>query len=119
MDTAPAPPALAVAQPYRVLFVALFRLRWATLALVLGIAVLLPVPGRAGWPAWGLLLLFAGYTALADWLLRRWPGSLAHRARALLDLPVAALLYWLGADPGGPLFVLLALAVICAAVVLR
>jgi len=89
--------------------------RWATIAALLLITMAQPSMSSIGWPSWMLLGLFIGYCLLIEGLRRRiaWLRSLAHRA--LLDAPVAALLYALGAEPGGPLFVLLLLAVDAAA----
>ncbi len=93
----------------------LFRLRWVTLAAVLLLALPRPMAGRTTLPLWGLILLFAGYNLLIEALRPRvrWLQSTARVA--LLDLPVAAALYFLGSAPGGPLYVLLLLVLICAA----
>jgi signal transduction histidine kinase len=117
MDEPPAslPPA---AELYRFLSRALFRLRWATIALLLLLALALPGAGRGGVPTGALLLLFAGYSLLVEWLLSRRIGLRSLAGRVLLDLPAAGLIYLLGSDPGGPLFALLFLAVVCAAATL-
>ena len=93
----------------------LFRLRWVTLAAVLLLALPRPMSGRTDLPLWALILLFAGYNLVIEVLRARvrWLQSAARVA--LLDLPVAGALYFLGAAPGGPLYVILLLVLICAA----
>src|SRR5262249_32045275 len=93
-----------------------FTLRWVTIAVLLVLTMLEQKLGRAGIPSWGLIGLFAAYTLLADLASEStpWLRPLGHRV--LLDLPVAALVYFLAAEPGAPLFVPLFLAVVCAAV---
>ncbi|MDP9370623.1 MAG: HAMP domain-containing histidine kinase [Chloroflexota bacterium] len=104
------------AEPSRYLAQALSRLRWATIAALLLLTILQPATGRSGLPTWALLLLFAGYNLLLKVVQRRFPASRSIVRDLLLDLPVAGLVYVLGAQPGGPLFVLFVLAVVCAAV---
>lgn len=102
-------------EPHRFLSRALAWARWATIAALLLITFMQPVADNARFPMWMLVLFFAGYTLLLDGV-RRWiPAFLSLAQRAALDLPVAAVLYFLAAEHGGPLFVLFILAVDCAA----
>jgi signal transduction histidine kinase len=103
------------APPSRFLRHALFWLRWATLGALLVLAVAQPATSRAGLPIWAILLLFAAYNLLHD-LARGVIGEPPSFARAaILDLPATGLAYFLGAQPGGILYVLFVLAVVCAA----
>ncbi len=101
---------------YRFLRWALFRLRWASILLLLLLTFMQPTLGRGGLPTWVLVLLFAGYNLLIELLRSLVPRLRSYTVVALLDLPVVGLLYGLGAEPGGPLFLLLFLAADCAAV---
>ena len=101
---------------YRFLRWALFRLRWASILLLLLLTFMQPTLGRGGLPTWVLVLLFAGYNLLIELLRSLVPQLRSYTVVALLDLPVVGLLYGLGAEPGGPLFLLLFLAADCAAV---
>lgn len=103
-------------EPARFLHQALSRLRWVTIAALLLLTLLQPITGRFGLLSWSLLLLFAAYNGLSQWLLARWPALRSSGPEAILDLLVAGLVYFLGAQPGGPAFVLIILAVVCAAV---
>jgi signal transduction histidine kinase len=103
-------------EPSRFLGQALSRLRWATIAALLLLTLLQPITGRFGMPSWSLFLLFAAYNGLCQWLQVRWPAFFSFALQAILDLPVAGLVYYFSAQPGGPTFVLIVLAVVCAAV---
>ena len=107
----PTPP-----EPHRFLRRALFRLRWATILILLPVTFMQPTVGRAGLPTWALILTFAGYNLLVEVLRGRVSALRSYTVVALLDLPVVGLLYSLAAEPGGPLFLLLFLAADCAAV---
>ena len=107
----PAPPELD-----RFLRWALFRLRWASILLLLLLTFMQPTLGRGGLATWALVLLFAGYNLLVELLRNLVPRLRSYTVVALLDLPIVGLLYGLGAEPGGPLFLLLFLAADCAAV---
>ncbi len=103
-------------EPYRFVDHALFWLESATIAGLLLIALAQPTTGLLGLPTWGLVVLFAGYSLVAAFIQRRMSRSLRSFARRYVaDLPVVALLYFLGGEPGGLLFVLFFLAVDCAA----
>ncbi len=106
------------AEPSRYLTQALSRLRWATIAALLLLTILQPTTGRIGLPSWALLLLFAGYNGLCQWLQVNWPTLHSFARQATLDLPTIGLVYALSAQPGGAPFVLVVLAVVCAAVIL-
>lgn len=97
---------------------ALLLVRWATLALLLGLAFFEPDPTRLGWPSWTFILLFAVYAIPLDILLRRndWPRL--RRLRPILDLAVAGSLYLLNSVLGGTVYTLLFLIVVSAAAVL-
>ncbi len=95
---------------------ALSRLRWATVSALLLLTLLQPIIGRFGMPSWSLLLLFAAYNGLCQWLQISWPALHSFPRQAILDLPAAGLVYFFSARPGGPAFVLIVLAVVCAAV---
>lgn len=93
----------------------LFRLRWATIAALLLITLLMPNSSHVAFPIWMLVLVFAAYNLLHDLLRSRLPEHFSLAWLALLDLPVAGLLYFLGAETGGPLFVLFVLGIDTAA----
>ncbi len=100
---------------YRFLRRSLFQLEWVTFAVLLLVTLAQPTVSLVELPTWGLVLFFAGYTLLAQ-LLQRQLGSLRYFAwRYLVDLPGIALIYFLGGELGGPLFVLFVLALDCAA----
>lgn len=86
------------------------RLRWASIAALLVISLMQSVDGGTRFPDWMLALGFAGYNLVADVARRRSPGSHSFAWIAVLDVPVIGLLYLVGGQPGGPLFVLLVLA---------
>jgi signal transduction histidine kinase len=100
---------------YRFLDRTLFWLEASTIAVLLLITLAQPTTSRVGLPTWGLVLLFAGYSLVAALLQRRLHSLRAFAWRYVVDLVVIALLYFLGAEPGGPLFVLFVLAIDCAA----
>ncbi len=108
------PTLLAEPRPHRFLDHALPGLEWGSLAALLLITLVQPTTGRTGLPTWALILLFAAYLLIVE--------SLRHLVRRLhpftykyvLGVPVSGLIYFLGAEPGGPLFVLFFLTLICA-----
>ena len=86
------------------------RLRWATIAALIALALAQPSAGGRAGREWVLLSLFAGYNLAAD-LIRQTGARRAFAWIAVLDLPAVALVYALaGSQPGGPLFGLLVLA---------
>ncbi len=98
---------------------ALLQLRWGALAALLVVALLVPPrEGRFGIPTWLLLVAFTAYAVLYDIAGRRLARRHFFRWMALLDLPVAGVIYALGTVPGSLPFILLLLAVICAAIAL-
>ena len=99
-------------------FRAIRIVRWTTILLIFLLALVDPFQGRANLSTWSLVLVFAGYNLLLNLLRIRfgWLSSYAHTA--VLDLAVAGTLYLLGAEHGGPLYVLIFLAVVCAAATL-
>ncbi len=104
-------------EPSRYLTRALSRLRWATIAALLILTLLQPTTGRVGLPSWALLLLFVGYNGLCQWLQISWPVLHSFARQAIMDLPAIGMVYALSAQPGGAPFVLVVLAVVCAAVI--
>lgn len=100
---------------YRFLRRTLVRLRWGTVAVLLLITLVTPSTSRVGLPTWALVAVFAGYNLLTDVLGMRMPGLRSLTTGAILDLPMAGLLYFLAAEPGGLLFVLFFLGVDFAA----
>jgi signal transduction histidine kinase len=85
-----------------------------TLVLLLLLTLAQPTFGRAGVPTWALILLAIGYRLLVEFLRRHVRVLHAFTWKAALDVPVAMLIYVVGAEPGGPLFVLFFLAITCA-----
>ncbi len=97
---------------------ALLALEWGSLAALLLITLVQPTTGRTGLPTWALILLFAAYLLLVE-LLRHLVRRLhPFTYKYALGLPVSGLIYFLGAEPGGPLFVLFFLTLVCATVTL-
>jgi signal transduction histidine kinase len=94
---------------------ALTWLRWTIIATMLLIVLAWPVPGRLGHPLWPLVAAFAGYNLLVELARRHVPRLRSFAWVPFLDLPVAGVLYFLDAEPGGPLFVAFYLAVVTAA----
>ncbi|MEP7189956.1 MAG: hypothetical protein ABI901_12265, partial [Roseiflexaceae bacterium] len=101
---------------YRFLSRTLFRLRWLTLAAMLLLTFVMPTTTSIGVPTWILVCVFAIYNVLIDVLRRRWPQQFSFTLLAIVDLPIAAVLYFLSNEPGGPLFILFVLAVDSAAI---
>ena len=99
---------------HRFLRQALFRLRWVTIAALLLITLAQTDTTGVGLPGWALVMLFVAYNLLVT-LLQMRVRWLSFAWVALLDVPVAGLLYALAAEAGGPLFVLFVLAVDMAA----
>jgi len=102
-------------ETYRFLGRALPLLRWATLAVLLLLTLMRPAPSHGGVPNWVLVLCFVGYNLLVDLLRHQFSRLRSFAWVALIDLPVAGLLYLLSTESGGPLFVLFFLAVDSAA----
>jgi signal transduction histidine kinase len=103
---------------YRFLDRALLWLESATVAAVLLITLARPTQSRIGISTWALVLLFAGYSLLADLLQNRARSMRAFKWKYIADLPVTALVYFIAGEAGGPLFVFFVLAVDCAAATL-
>ena len=100
--------------PHRFLDRALLGLEWGSLAALLLITLVQPAAGRTGLQAWALVLLFAAYLLIVE-LLRHLVWRLRpFTYKYVLGLPVSSLVYFLGAEPGGPLFVLFFLTLVCA-----
>lgn len=105
------------AQPelYAFLLRALSLLRWVTLLALLVIAVAQPTEGWGGVPVWGLVLVFAGYNLVVEVLRLRLSARRFLMWMSILDLPLAAILYFVAGEAGGLLFVLFFLAIDSAA----
>lgn len=108
--TRPVPPEM-----FHFLGRALRWLRWTALAVLLLITLMRPPPSRSGVPDWAFILIFVGYNLLVDLAHRRSPRLRSFAWVAITDLLVAAALYLISTEPGGPLFVLFFLAVDSAA----
>lgn len=93
----------------------LLQLRWVTIAALLLITVAQSGGATGLLPEWILVLLFAGYNLVVELLRTRLSHIFSFTWLAILDLPVAGLLYLVAAEAGGPLFVLFVLAVDSAA----
>jgi signal transduction histidine kinase len=91
-------------------------MRWVVLAVMLVITLVWPLPGRTGHPVWAFVAALAVYNLGVEAARARVPRLRSYSWVPYLDLPVAGLLYFLDAEPGGPLFVAFYLAVITAAV---
>jgi signal transduction histidine kinase len=102
-------------RPSRLLNRLVFRIRWGTLAVLLLIALAMPRGDDTGIPTWVLVLSFSIYTGIIDLLHSYRLQSHVPLWLVSLDLVLVSLVYLLGADAGGPLFVLFGLAIISAA----
>ncbi len=100
--------------PHRFLDRALLGLEWGSLAALLLITLAQPTTGRTGLQTWALILLFTAYLLIVE-LLRHIVRRLhPFTYKYVLGVPVSGLIYFLGAEPGGPLFVLFFLTLVCA-----
>ena len=108
----------AESEPHRFLDRALLGLEWGSLAALLLVTLVQPISGRTGLPTWQLILLFAAYLLLVDLLRRLVRRFHPFTYKYALGLPVSGLIYFLGAEPGGPLFVIFFLTLVCATVTL-
>jgi signal transduction histidine kinase len=97
---------------------AFYVLRWFMVALLLLLALAVPVPGWAGLPSWVFVLVYAGFGLIGELLERHWDWPRFSALLAALDVLLAALLYVLGQDEDGPLYALFILAVLTAAATL-
>ncbi|MDQ3855770.1 MAG: HAMP domain-containing histidine kinase [Chloroflexota bacterium] len=100
---------------HRFRLTAQLKLKAVALAALLLLTLLEPARGRFGFPVWLLLLGFATYTAVWSAVSSRLGIERTEAWRGIMDLFVAAGLYFLGPDPAGPLFALVFLVVVCAA----
>lgn len=97
---------------------AIFWLRWSTLAVVLLLTLVVPIRTSVGIPTWVLVGFFAIHNVIIDVVRKRYPQRRVFIFLAIYDLLLAGVLYLLAAEPGGPLFVILILAVDSAAAIL-
>ena len=93
----------------------LFRFETVTVVALLLITLVEPTAGRTGIPTWALILLYLTYNLVVEFLRNRVPQLHGFAWKYILNGAVSALVYFLGARPGGPLFVLFFLSVACAA----
>lgn len=104
----------AESRPHRFLDRALLGLECGSLAALLLITVVQPTTGRTGLPTWALVLLFSAYLLLVESLRHLVQRLRPFAYKYALGVPVSGLIYFLGAEPGGPLFVLFFLTGVCA-----
>ncbi len=91
------------------------RLEWPALGALLLLTLAQPTTTRLDLPTWALVLVLAVYKLLVE-LLRSCVAWLQPFGRKYVaELPVNALVYFLAVEPGGLLFVLFFLSVVCAA----
>jgi len=107
--------AAGLAGPAEPIALALGRLRWTAVATMLLVALVWSAPGRTGRPVWLAVVAFAGYNLLVELIRHGVPRLRSFGWVPLTDLPVAAILYSLNHEPGGPVFVSFFLAVVTAA----
>ncbi len=102
-------------EPWRFLEDSLSRVRWITIFALFVSTLFEPTMRGHALPTWSLILLFAAYNLGVD-LCQSFTGwSRCYAYAAVLDLPVAGMIYFLGGEPNGPLFDFFFLAVVCAA----
>jgi signal transduction histidine kinase len=102
--------------PQRFLRWCFSSLRLATIGVLLLVTLMQPAQGRFGLALEFNILIFAGYTLAMEVVRARVNVRAVYTWICILDLPVVLGLYALGAAPGGLLFVLVFLAVVCAAI---
>lgn len=99
----------------RIIARVLAPVRWVTIVAIFLLSLSHPLTGRLGEPTWMLVVIFAGYSAAADVIRRRFARWRSPTARAFLDLLVVTALYIVAASPGGPVFALFVLVTVSAA----
>lgn len=92
----------------------LFPFELATLVILLVLTWIQPGVGRMAVPTWGLILISIGYRLVVEFLRSNFRVLHVFTWKYLLDVPVAAVTYYVGIEAGGPLFVLFFLAITCA-----
>ena len=92
--------------------------RWTVLAAMLLISLAWPIASRTGHPLWPFVAVFGLYNLGVELLRRRFSRLSGFGWVPYADLPVAGLLYYLDAEPGGPLFLGFYVAVATAGVTL-
>lgn len=93
----------------------LFQFETATLTALLLVTLVQSTIGRIGIPTWLLVLGYLVYSLVVEFIRNRIPQLHAFLHKYVLNLLVSAFVYFLGAGPGGPLFILFLLDVACAA----
>ena len=114
MEQAPDAALPAESPLHRFLDRTLFQFEATTLVALLLVTFVQPTVGRAGIPTWGLVLGYLGYSLVVELVRNRIPQLHAFLHKYVLTLLVSAFVYFLGASPGGALFVLFFLVVACA-----
>ena len=94
----------------------LSAVRWVVLAAMLLISLAWPITSRTGHPLWPFVLAFGIYNLLVELLRWRFDRLASFTWVAYADLLVAGTLYYLDAEPGGPLFLGFYVAVATASV---
>ncbi|HSH79222.1 MAG TPA: histidine kinase dimerization/phospho-acceptor domain-containing protein [Herpetosiphonaceae bacterium] len=115
LDQAPDAALPAESTLHRFLDRSLFQFETATLAALLLVTLVQSTAGRLGIPTWILVLGFLVYNLLVEFVRSRVTRLHAFLHKYVLSLLVSAVVYFLGAGPGGPLFILFLLDVACAA----
>ena len=107
---------LDVRDPHRFLGWCFYLLRIGTVLALLLVTLTQPVRGRLDYIIELNILLFVAYNILLEVVRSRIPLLRSFAWVCVLDLPVVLLVYSLDAAPGGLLFVLVFLDVVCAAI---
>jgi signal transduction histidine kinase len=92
----------------------LSAVRWLILAGLLLITVLWPFSSRTGYPLWILVLGAIAYNLLAEGLRRYVPAMRSYARIAILDLLVAAIVFYFDYEPNGPMFIMFYIGLISA-----
>lgn len=90
-------------------------LRWLILGSILFITILWPFTTRTGHQVWQLIVLFMLYNLGIEFIRRLVPRLRSFGTIAIVDIVATAMVFYLDYEPGGPLFVLFYLGLICAA----
>ena len=107
---------LTTEDPHRFLGWCFYLLRVTTVVMLLLVTSIQSSQGRFGYNVEINILLFALYNLVLELVRRRIPALRSFAWTCILDLPVVLLVYAFGAAPGGLLFVLIFLDLICAAI---
>jgi signal transduction histidine kinase len=97
----------------------LVAMRGIALLAMLLVTLVWPMPNWTGYTLWPLVVVLGAYYLIVEVVRRSVPRLRSFAWVSFVDLPVASLLYYLNAEPGGPLFVSFYVAVVTAAASLR